>query len=102
MPPKNHVFDKLIPLAHQAGLLDPNVPSLICGGIPGGVYGEQLKAAVSWIQVECRKRGWPEMIVFGDDEPKYPLDDDSVRKSLAPLRNVPIRVNLASELIGYQ
>ena len=106
LPPRNdHVLNKLLPLAQQAGLLDPDIPSFICGGIPGGLHGEQLKAAVDWLEKERRKQGWPEMIVFGADEPSYPRDVVSVRKELKRMRGIPVRVNMdisgATGVYGY-
>ncbi len=93
LPPRNgHALDKLIPLAQQAGLLDPEVPSFICGGIPGGLNDEQLKAAAAWLEAERRQRGWPELIVFGTDEPSYPRDYDAVSRELRNLRGFPVRV----------
>ena len=95
LPPRNnYVLDKLVPLAHQAGLLDPNIPCLLLGGIPGDLEGDDLIKAVRWLQDECRKQGWPEMIVFGWDEPPFPSRSDEVRRSLAPMRGIPMRVNI--------
>jgi hypothetical protein len=92
----NHALEKLLPLAHEAGLLDPRVPSLIAGGIPDEdrLPGQKLNTAVTWLQSECRRRGWPELIVFGPDEPKYPGDDITVRRSMEPMRRVPMRTNI--------
>ena len=92
----NHALEKLIPLAHEAGLLDPAVPSLIAGGIPDEdrLPGQKLNEAVTWLQNLCRERGWPELIVFGPDEPQYPRDDIVVRGSMEPLRRVSMRANV--------
>lgn len=95
LPPRNnHWLDKLMPLAQAADLLDPHVPSLMVGAISGDQNIEQREAAAAWLQVECRRRGWPEIIVFGPDEPRYPHDDNKVQKALSPLRGLPVRVNL--------
>ncbi len=93
LPPRNnYALDKLIPLAQKAGLLDPEVPSLIAGGIPGGLNDEELKAAAAWLEAERTQRGWPELIVFGTDEPSYPRDYDAVSRELRNLRGFPMRV----------
>ena len=95
LPPKNnHAFDKLIPLAQQAGLLDPDVPSLLCNSPVDLSTEEQRQAAVAWVEAECRKRGLPEMIAFGPDEPKYPQDDILVKSFLRNSHNLSMRVNL--------
>ena len=95
LPPRNnHALEKLIPLARQAGMLDPNVPSLLCGGIPGDHDTGQLQAAAAWLKAECQRRGWP----------AYPRDADAVRRELTKLRGVPFRVNLdlsATAAYGY-
>ena len=104
-PGKSQAFDKLMPLSQQAGLLDPNIPWLICGDTPADIEDDgQRKAAVAWLEAERRKRGWPEIIAFGPDEPKYPHDADEVRK-LTRMRGLTMRVNLdqssAAAVYGY-
>lgn len=103
-PTDSSALHKLIPLAKQAGLVDRNVPSMICGGLPGGLDLSRLQAAIRWLDSECQRRGWPELIVFGTDEPEYPRDADLVRKQLRRLRGLPIRVNVdlsATAAYGY-
>ena len=103
-PTDSSALDKLIPLAQQAGLLDRNVPSMICGGLPGGLQVDRLRTAIQWLDSERKRRDWPELIVFGTDEPEYPRDADLVRKQLRRLRGLPIRVNVdlsATAAYGY-
>jgi HEAT repeat protein len=105
LPPENsHSLDKLIPLAHQAGLLDPNIPSLIIGGIPGDLKGEKLAAAVDWLRQACRDQGWPEMLTFVSDEPKYPQQDNRITAMLTKVRDISTRSTIdvgASAAYGY-
>ena len=105
LPPTNSpALDKLLPLAQQAGLLDPAVPSMICGGIPGDLNALQLRAAGHWLKTERQEQGWPELVVFGTDEPAYPRDAAVVRKQLRQLRGLPLRVNVdldATAAYGY-
>ena len=105
LPPTNSpALDKLLPLAQQAGLLDPAVPSMICGGIPGDLDALQLRAAGRWLNTERQEQGWPELVVFGTDEPAYPRDAEVVRKQLRQLRGLPVRVNVdldATAAYGY-
>ena len=105
-PVNNHALDKLMPLSRQAGLVDPDVPWLLCGGTPLELDTEQQRnAAAAWLENECRQRGWPEIIVFGPDEPNQVIDGepltiaeyDELREraagyleKLGPIRNGPI------------
>ena len=94
-PGGNHAFGKLIPLAQQAGLLDPDVPAVLLGSTPvDAATEEQRKAAVTWVQDQCRKRGLPEMIAFIRDEPQYPRDDIAVKTLLKHSHNLSMRVNI--------
>ncbi len=105
LPPENsHALGKLIPLAHQAGLLDPNIPSIIIGGIPGALKGEKLAAAVEWLSQACRERGWPEMLTFVFDEPKYPQADNRIKALLTKVRDTSTRSTIdvgVSAAYGY-
>ncbi|MEE3369733.1 MAG: HEAT repeat domain-containing protein [Planctomycetota bacterium] len=105
LPPTNSpALEKLLPLAHAAGLLDPAIPSMICGGIPGDLDAPQLLAAGRWLNRERQEQGWPELVVFGTDEPAYPRDAAVVRKQLRQLRGLPLRVNVdldATAAYGY-
>ena len=105
LPPSNSpALDKLLPLAQAAGLLDPTIPSMICGGIPGDLDGPQLRAAGRWLNRKRQEQGWPELVVFGTDEPAYPRDAAIVRKQLQQLRGLPLRVNVdldATAAYGY-
>lgn len=88
LPPKSTVFSKQLPLAKQAGLFnDLNIPSIIVGGI--GTNDEQNRAALAWLQAEGRKQGWPEMVQWDADEPKYPWDE--IRDRFEQVRALPAR-----------
>ena len=105
LPPTNSpALEKLLPLAQAAGLLDPAIPSMICGGIPGDLDAPQLRAAGRWLNHKRQEQGWPELVVFGTDEPAYPRDAAIVRKQLQQLRGLPLRVNVdldATAAYGY-
>jgi HEAT repeat protein len=93
-PVKCHSLDRLIPLAQQAGLIDPRVPSLVVGGVPGDRKGRAVYEAIAWFEAEARRLGLPEFIVFGPDEPHYPGDADVVHQALTLLRGTSMRTNL--------
>jgi HEAT repeat protein len=93
-PVKCHSFDRLLPAAQQAGLIDPRVPSLVVGGVPGDRTGLAVHDAVAWLEAEGRRRGLPEFITFGPDEPHYPGDRDAVHDALARVRGSSMRCNL--------
>ena len=104
-PERNHWLHKLMPLAEQAGLMDPLVPSQMAGGGFGDFDLQQGRAVAKWLKDLCADRGWPEMVVFGPDEPKYPADYNRVHEALGPLRGISVRVNLdqsnVSSVFGY-
>ena len=95
LPPKNdHSLEKLVPLAQRAGLLDPDIPCYLYAPIAGLEDEQKREAAAVWLRDECRRQGWPEMIVFSHDEPPYPQAANNVRKNSQSMRGVPIRTNI--------
>ncbi len=104
-PENDHVLHKLLPLAKEAGLVDPQVSSTLIGGITGGYTREQVEEAASWLQAECREKGWPELVGFGPDEPDYPEEDIEVREACESMRGTSFRMNLdqseLSAVYGY-
>ena len=101
LPPKScHVLEKLLPLAEQAGLLDPAVPVWMCGGgftaEPDRVNKEQLQALISWLQAERRQRGWPEIVHYFWDEPPYP--SYRLREIATRLRTMRVRIGTSLDL----
>ncbi len=93
LPPQgSRMVDKSLPLAVEAGLVSPEIPVVaVQAGITGPKYSQaQMEAAVAWLETERRKRGWPEIIIMGWDEPPYPAR--GLRETYAPLRTVPIRL----------
>jgi len=54
---KCYVVNQLLPLAQKAGLIDPDVPSMLCGMDP-------TLSSRAWLDAQCRKRGWPELIEY--------------------------------------
>ena len=77
-PPENPYTSVFLPLAKKAGLTSPDIP-VICfvantGPPPsrGGPSIEQQNRAMEWMHAECRRRGWPELVGYGPDEPGYP------------------------------
>jgi hypothetical protein len=101
LPPRGcHSLDRLMPLAQEAGLLDPRVPSAICGGVPGDRKGKAVQEVIAWFEAESRRRSLPEMLAFCDDEPQYPGDADAVHEILNPLRNTSMRTVMTESSIA--
>jgi len=118
-PPPNRYMSSLLPLAKKTGLLTPDVPaiSFVTGLGPseseGGTSTEHKNQAMDWLDAECRKQGWPELVSYGWDEPGYPCRGNrhaEFRKYHEPLRDVRVRVGTAmaanaaygySELMDY-
>ena len=89
-------------LADQAGFTHPDIPWLWLFGASWDSVedGKKVTATsesktrdVGWLKAEVRKRGWPELILYGADEPKYPLPE--LRTRFLPWREIPIRVGTA-------
>ena len=93
-PRRNHVLHKLLPLAMEAELLDPNVMSLMLGNIAPDNSPEKLQASIDWLLAETPKQGWPEFAGFAADEPHYPDDFPAVRKACAKYRNLDRRMSV--------
>ena len=96
-PPRSNMVQILLPMAKETGLTDPNVPCMVLQCGLGSEY-EQQKAAVKWLKTRCEKNGWPELILYGADEPAYP--NPGVRKSYASFRRVPMRLTTAISAHG--
>ncbi len=97
LPPRNsRMVEKSLALAREAGLIHPEIP---CMALQANICDlartqmETAKAAVAWLETERRKRGWPEIILYGWDEPPYPAP--GLRETYAPLRTLPIRLTTA-------
>ncbi|HCN07833.1 MAG TPA: hypothetical protein DIT01_07850 [Lentisphaeria bacterium] len=95
LPPRNnHVLHKLLPLAMEAELLDPNVMSLMLGDIAPDNSPEKLKESIDWLLAETPRRGWPEFAGFAADEPDYPSDLVVLRKACAKYRGLNRRMSV--------
>ena len=101
LPPRGSVT-KDVRLAQQAGLLHGDVPCMMVQSSieansprPAGMTMPQLRAAADWLVAQHAEQGWPEMLVYGWDEPPYPAHGMGVpglRASWLPLRELPIRL----------
>ncbi len=70
LPPKKSRMMHSLPLAKQAGLIHSDIPCMaLVGGIER-IAGDDEK--VAWLQVQCEKNGWPELLAYGADEPNTP------------------------------
>ena len=108
LPPKNSgMVESRIALALEAGLVHPEIP---CVALQHNIYSEQRedkirsrpeyclsgaqrKAAADWLNSQRRSRGWPEIILAGDDEP--PVPSPGLRETYTPLRSLSIRLGTA-------
>lgn len=90
LPPKSIMVGTLLPLAKQAGLIRADIPCMTLQTNHTGLNSEQRRAAVQWLQAECQERGWPELLLYGRDEPSYPMPE--LRETYASWRDVPMRV----------
>ncbi|MFC1509567.1 HEAT repeat domain-containing protein [Candidatus Omnitrophota bacterium] len=94
LPPKNsRMIDTSLPLAAKAGLLDPDIPCMVLQDDITILPREQMRKAVTWLQAECSKQGWPEIIQYGWDEPPYPAP--GLRETFSVTRTLPIRIATA-------
>jgi len=97
---------KRIELAKDAGLISRDIPCtmlqhnlyLASKTNPSGLSEEQLNAAISWMQAQHRDKGWPELIIYGQDEPAYP--SPTLRETWGSLRGFPIRMGTAISATG--
>ena len=108
VPPKNasRMADHLA-MAREAGLVRRNMPCIIlqhsivaAHGDSPGLSEPQLKAAVAWLQTQHQENGWPEIMLYGRDEP--PHQAPGLREAYGPLRTLPVRLTTAmSALAAY-
>ena len=61
-PTHSRTLTKCLPLAKQAGLVHPDLSCVMLQGNISSLTDDQRKRAVAWLQAECRKQGWPEII----------------------------------------
>ena len=103
-PPPTRYTTRLFPLARQVGLTSPDIPCVSFATILGGPEGgdddptrlAQKQQAAAWLRDECRKRGWPELVRYGFDEPGFPSGHGPrLDEELRPFRDVPMRVGTA-------
>jgi len=98
-PPASPYLTKLLPMGKEEGLFHGDIPvvSFVTDlGPPeseGGPSAEQKNRAMDWYGSERRKHGWPELISYAFDEPRYPLP--KLRRYYAPLREVRVRAGTA-------
>jgi len=59
----------------------------------GGTTVEQKNKFMDWYEAERQKRGWPELVSYGNDEPSYP--NPALRKRYESLRDVRMRLGTA-------
>ena len=89
-PPKSSRLPKSLGLAKEAGLIHPDVPCLILQGNIPNIEEGQRRAAVAWLEAQRLEQGWPEIIVYGWDEPPYPAP--GLREEYLPMRDVSMRL----------
>ncbi len=97
----DHPMIKIIATAREAGLVNGHFPCLLESSTLYNEYREgrtsltaaQLRAAVAWLQKQQREHRWPEMIVYGWDEPPVPAP--GLREMYTALRALPIRLGSA-------
>ena len=91
-------------LADRAGLTHPDIPWLWLFGASWDTVedGKKLTATqasktkdVGWLKEELHKQGWPELILYGADEPHYPQPE--LRTRFLPWREIPMRVGTAMD-----
>jgi HEAT repeat protein len=90
LPPKSAMADALVPAASETDLLHRDIPCMFLQSNVASLVPNQRRAAVAWLEDQRDKQGWPEMIVYGWDEPGYPRP--GLRKFLLPMRDVPVRI----------
>jgi len=62
----------------------------------GGPSIEQQNRAMEWMHAECHRRGWPELIGYGQDERGYPSHHSpSLEEENGPLRQISKRLATA-------
>jgi len=101
--PDDHPMVKVINTARDAGLVSPRFPCMIISSLLYNEYREvhagirlteaQLKAAIAWLAKQRREQGWPEIMVYGHDEPPVPAP--GLREFYTILRALPIRLGTA-------
>ena len=103
-PPPTRYTSSLLPLGKDVGLFTPDVPCISfvtnLGGLEseGGPSTAQKNRAMDWLEEDCRRQGWPELVTYGWDEPGYPARGDrhaAFREDHEALRNVRVRVGTA-------
>lgn len=112
------ILERRVALAREAGLVSQGVPSILVrhninkqeriGPVyesltPEGrptLSDEQITAAVAWLRGQHEGQGWPEMLLYGWDEPAYA--SPKIRPTFVPLRTLPVRLTTAmSDAAAY-
>ena len=94
LPPRSsRMTERSLTLAREAGLVHPEIPVIAVQAVmvAPDVSQTQMEAAVAWLNTERSKRGWPEIVVFGQDEGIYPTR--RLRERFLPLRPLPMRLS---------
>ena len=97
----DHEMVKVINTARDAGLVSPRFPCPLVSSILYNEYREgntnltdaQLDAVIDWLARQRREQGWPEIMVYGWDEPPVPAP--GLRRFYTRLRPLPIRLGTA-------
>jgi len=97
LPPRNsRMAEKSLLLARDAGLVHPEIPCLALQHNFLNLTRTQMQAAktaLAWLETQRREHGWPEIILYGRDEPPYRAP--GLREDYGPLRALPIRLATA-------
>jgi HEAT repeat protein len=99
LPPKgSRMMETSLPLASKAGLTHPNIPCLVLQDNIAILPEDKMMAAAAWLNAECRKNRWPEIIQYGNDEPSYP--SPGLRETYSLFRRAPMRLATAMTSIA--
>ena len=100
LPPKRcHMIETQLPLAKKVGLVDPNIACMLLGGDMTSLGDEKTRVAVAWMQDECKRRGWPELLQYAADEPVHP--NPPLRARYGPLRDLSVRIVTAMSINAF-
>ena len=90
LPPKSTVASTRVPAAMEAGLLHRNILCVLLQDNLAYLAPAQRRAAAEWLEDLRDKQGWLKIIIYGWDEPSYPLA--GLRKIHLPMGQLPVRM----------
>ena len=109
LPPRSRLIND-VTLALKSGVLRADVPSHMTQSnieandtYDTALTMPQIRAAAEWLRKQRGEQGWPEIMLYGWDEPPYPapgIGAPGIRPRYVPMRDVPIRMTTAMESAG--